>query len=149
MVRCFPTWTWKSGISKNKVNYLPEEKQFLCMKSARCCQRTSDTFLSYEEASLDGDWTISSSTKTEESKILGAMEDEMIEKDEIRNEVAVDMEDFFENSSATDLIVPENQLNKNIIKTRSYDLYITYDNYYRVPRLWLMGFDEVSICKIS
>lgn len=30
----------------------------------------------------------------------------------------------------------------NILKTRTYDLYITYDNYYRVPRLWLFGYDE-------
>ncbi|KII69322.1 Ubiquitin-like-conjugating enzyme ATG3 [Thelohanellus kitauei] len=26
--------------------------------------------------------------------------------------------------------------------TRTYNLYITYDNYYRVPRLWLMGYSE-------
>ena len=29
-----------------------------------------------------------------------------------------------------------------IRRTRSYDLYITYDNAYRVPRVWLVGFDE-------
>jgi ubiquitin-like-conjugating enzyme ATG3 len=28
------------------------------------------------------------------------------------------------------------------IPTRSYDLHITYDNYYRTPRLWLSGYDE-------
>eukprot|EP00879_Flechtneria_rotunda_P009568 GHRR01010014.1.p1 GENE.GHRR01010014.1~~GHRR01010014.1.p1 ORF type:complete len:240 (+),score=76.98 GHRR01010014.1:205-924(+) len=26
--------------------------------------------------------------------------------------------------------------------TRTYDLYITYDQYYQVPRFWLVGFDE-------
>ncbi|KAF5839299.1 autophagocytosis protein AUT1-like protein [Dunaliella salina] len=30
----------------------------------------------------------------------------------------------------------------NIVRTRTYDLYITYDQYYQVPRLWLVGFDE-------
>ena len=30
-----------------------------------------------------------------------------------------------------------------IISTRSYTLYITYDKYYRTPRLWLTGYDEV------
>ena len=31
-----------------------------------------------------------------------------------------------------------------ILQTRTYDLNITYDNYYRTPRLWLFGYDEVS-----
>lgn len=29
-----------------------------------------------------------------------------------------------------------------IIHTRTYDLYITYDKYYQTPRLWLCGYDE-------
>jgi ubiquitin-like-conjugating enzyme ATG3 len=31
---------------------------------------------------------------------------------------------------------------KDIIKTRRYDLLITYDKYYQVPRFWLIGYDE-------
>eukprot|EP01136_Pigoraptor_vietnamica_P001141 Opistho-1_new@27379 len=30
----------------------------------------------------------------------------------------------------------------NILKTRTYDLHITYDKYYQTPRLWLSGYDE-------
>ncbi|XP_041971068.1 ubiquitin-like-conjugating enzyme ATG3 [Aricia agestis] len=29
-----------------------------------------------------------------------------------------------------------------IIRTRTYDLHITYDKYYQTPRLWLIGYDE-------
>lgn len=29
-----------------------------------------------------------------------------------------------------------------IIRTRTYDLYITYDKYYQTPRLWLFGYNE-------
>lgn len=29
-----------------------------------------------------------------------------------------------------------------IIKTRTYDLHITYDKFYQTPRLWLSGYDE-------
>lgn len=29
-----------------------------------------------------------------------------------------------------------------IKRTRTYDLYITYDQYYQVPRFWLVGYDE-------
>lgn len=31
-----------------------------------------------------------------------------------------------------------------IIRTRTYDLYITYDKYYQTPRLWLYGYNEVN-----
>ncbi|XP_043213068.1 ubiquitin-like-conjugating enzyme ATG3 [Amphibalanus amphitrite] len=31
---------------------------------------------------------------------------------------------------------------EEIVRTRTYNLNITYDNYYRTPRLWLQGFDE-------
>jgi len=30
----------------------------------------------------------------------------------------------------------------NLIKTRTYDLSITYDKYYQTPRIWLNGYDE-------
>jgi len=29
-----------------------------------------------------------------------------------------------------------------IVKSRKYDLSITYDNFYKTPRIWLFGFDE-------
>lgn len=29
-----------------------------------------------------------------------------------------------------------------IVRTRTYDLHITYDKYYQTPRLWLIGYDE-------
>lgn len=38
---------------------------------------------------------------------------------------------------------PEN--NDNILKFRSYDLYITYDKYYQSPRMWLSGYDQVFL----
>uniref|UniRef100_A0A915P158 Ubiquitin-like-conjugating enzyme ATG3 n=1 Tax=Meloidogyne floridensis TaxID=298350 RepID=A0A915P158_9BILA len=30
----------------------------------------------------------------------------------------------------------------NLLRTRRYDLHITYDKYYQVPRFWLVGYDE-------
>jgi len=32
----------------------------------------------------------------------------------------------------------------NILKVRSYDVYITYDKYYQTPRVWLMGYNETG-----
>ncbi|ESN91640.1 hypothetical protein HELRODRAFT_185193 [Helobdella robusta] len=31
----------------------------------------------------------------------------------------------------------------NILQTRTYDLYITYDTYYQTPRMWLSGYNEL------
>ncbi|XP_026684887.1 ubiquitin-like-conjugating enzyme ATG3 [Diaphorina citri] len=30
----------------------------------------------------------------------------------------------------------------DIVRTRTYDLHITYDKYYQTPRLWLYGYNE-------
>lgn len=32
-----------------------------------------------------------------------------------------------------------------ILKTRTYDLHITYDKFYQTPRLWIYGYNEVSV----
>lgn len=36
----------------------------------------------------------------------------------------------------------DKSLENEIIRTRTYDLHITYDKYYQTPRLWLTGYDE-------
>jgi ubiquitin-like-conjugating enzyme ATG3 len=33
----------------------------------------------------------------------------------------------------------------NILKTRTYDITITYDKYYQTPRVWLVGYDEYGM----
>ena len=33
-----------------------------------------------------------------------------------------------------------------VVRARTYDLNISYDNLYNTPRLWLFGFDEVGSC---
>ena len=37
----------------------------------------------------------------------------------------------------------EGSRNDKILRTRTYDLSITYDKYYQTPRIWLFGYDEV------
>lgn len=40
---------------------------------------------------------------------------------------------------------PDNVDEGGILKTRTYDLHITYDKYYQTPRLWIFGYDEVIV----
>eukprot|EP01038_Epipyxis_sp_PR26KG_P014908 gene14908-20053_t len=44
----------------------------------------------------------------------------------------------FENEKSNNISSAENHL----VRSRRYDVSITYDNYYRTPRIWLFGFDE-------
>lgn len=45
------------------------------------------------------------------------------------------------NEQNFDFIVVEDE-DQNVIRTRTYDVSVTYDYYYRVPRMWLTGYDE-------
>ena len=47
-------------------------------------------------------------------------------------------------AAASPTTVTAEHAGEEIVRTRTYTLNITYDNYYRTPRLWLQGFDEVS-----
>lgn len=74
--------------------------------------------------------------------------------DDDDDEEAADMDAFVEsglldaNDTAAVVSKPEAPAvdgdadNGGIVSTRTYDLNITYDNYYRTPRLWLTGYDE-------
>ena len=46
-----------------------------------------------------------------------------------------------DDAAATTVVTANNEdANDNIRKVRTYDLSITYDNYYRTPRVWMMGY---------
>ncbi|KAL1490612.1 hypothetical protein ABEB36_013274 [Hypothenemus hampei] len=74
--------------------------------------------------------------------------------EEDENEEAADMEEFEESGMLDDdqvtkvIKAVESVASKSsedegeIVKTRTYDLHITYDKYYQTPRLWLTGYNE-------
>ncbi|XP_059460591.1 autophagy-related protein 3 [Corylus avellana] len=54
-------------------------------------------------------------------------------------------DNLIENDPATlqsTYIVAQEPDEDNIIRTRTYDVSITYDKYYQTPRVWLTGYDE-------
>ncbi|ENN77283.1 ubiquitin-like-conjugating enzyme ATG3 [Dendroctonus ponderosae] len=66
---------------------------------------------------------------------------------------AADMEEFEESGMLEDdqvakVVKPTATAGKSdadegeIVRTRTYDLHITYDKYYQTPRLWLTGYNE-------
>lgn len=55
-----------------------------------------------------------------------------------------DLEYFTDENNLVNPVDPSEYIpsEDNIMRTRTYDLYITYDKYYQTPRLWLAGYDE-------
>lgn len=56
-----------------------------------------------------------------------------------------DQDNVIENDPATlqsTYLVVHEPDDDNILKTRTYDVSITYDKYYQTPRVWLTGYDE-------
>jgi len=45
-------------------------------------------------------------------------------------------------ANAGDSAMADDGDDDGVLKTRTYDLYITYDHFYRTPRVWLSGYDE-------
>ncbi|KAI5704793.1 hypothetical protein M8J75_008851 [Diaphorina citri] len=80
------------------------------------------------------------------------------EEEDDDDEEALDMEDFEESGFLDEqdpsiANIPPEKLSPSslagdsqecgdIVRTRTYDLHITYDKYYQTPRLWLYGYNE-------
>ncbi|KAH1219692.1 Autophagy-related protein 3 [Glycine max] len=155
-----PTWSWESGDPGKRKPYLPPEKQFLITRNVPCLRRAASVEEEYEAAGgevllddEDNDGWLATHGKPkgilEISKkgsikqihsYMGAEEGEdipdMAEFDDTSN---------VENDPATlqsTYLVAHEPDDDNILRTRTYDVSITYDKYYQTPRVWLTGYDE-------
>jgi len=90
------------------------------------------------EAKFSGSSSSSSSSSTSAQKLQGD-DDENFNPDDVPD---------LENWKEENLIVEEDpaSLQKkeedNILKTRTYDISITYDKYHQTPKVWLFGYNE-------
>lgn len=96
--------------------------------------------------------TLEKGESMEEAALKTEEQDSDNEEDD-DDEEAADMEEFEESGMLEDdqvakVIHSVDKSNKSsaeegeIVKTRTYDLHITYDKYYQTPRLWLTGYNE-------
>ena len=150
-----PSWKWCKA-EKGYVNkYLPENKQYL--KTTVPSYRRASDYLqknSTKEKVIDGDWVDADLENKSEVKKPEAIDLDDEDKKEKKNVVAAtgddddDDDDFkIEGDGAVEIVDEEEkkdnqQPNAEIIKSRTYDVTITYDLYYFVPRMWLMGYNE-------
>jgi ubiquitin-like-conjugating enzyme ATG3 len=170
LVKKCPTWKWCSAKKEYYNKSLPEDKQYLLTR-VRSKFRASDYLKSNntKEKIIEGDWVdadLENKPKTENKKggdiDLDALEKKEKKKVEVA-EVKNDDDDFViegeeepkqeekkETKKADDFeIVDEDDCKEKdqagVLKTREYEVTVTYDFYYCVPRMWLMGYNEKGI----
>lgn len=143
LVSRFPTWEWSSAPSKLQKSYLPADKQYLITKFVPSYQRAYtylgiDSNLDEEEEELEDGWV--KSHKITESKHTEDIKPEIIPE-------TADIEDLIDETAELELEEDEfEDLSKNAQSDlRKYDLYITYSTSYRVPKVYLVGFNSYGI----
>lgn len=169
LVRSSPSWTWEAGDEKSRRPYLPPNKQFLMTRSVPSLQRvsamqSSTTYKETEEEGVDAaeawclsefgkakaenpdadidfvdldDLNISSPTAAPPSDTLPAVKPPAVPADDY-----LDMEDSSLGLDEATVAKSEATLAVSTVKVRRYDFSITYDNYYRTPRVFLYGYSE-------
>jgi len=166
-----PTWKWSSNKGNIKpVDYLPLEKQFL-ITSVSCIERASKYEKSKVVDKVDDDgWVETIVDFGEGGNVSDNQIEDVIEGDIVVNKKGSQVvinnlninEDYLkmgieyidedddkqdkEYSNPKDnnefIIEVVDEENERCIKSRIYEVSITYDFYYRVPRMWLIGYSE-------
>eukprot|EP00743_Colponemidia_sp_Colp-15_P001849 GILK01002016.1.p1 GENE.GILK01002016.1~~GILK01002016.1.p1 ORF type:complete len:301 (-),score=34.77 GILK01002016.1:112-1014(-) len=168
-----PTWTWESGDPSRAKSYLPPNKQFLVTRNVPCSARVRTLENSTgEEREVDDDedggWLATSNSHSHQTDItdIDTSQPAPVASSVIQPNAAYfapsgssedipDMESFDVDDNLVETqdagALPEQpqyfvceEPDDNIVRTRTYDLSITYDKYYQTPRLWLFGYDETG-----
>jgi ubiquitin-like-conjugating enzyme ATG3 len=172
LIRTCPSWSWAAGDSTKARPYLPLDKQFLVTKNVPCYSRVSYLKDSTQlEEAVEGDWCSPSMVVPEENSLDDELLIEadgsakkataipaVVEKatpaaaaaaaaaaaGSAATEKAEAEEDTMEDASLAldEFAAMGVSGGSNVIKSRRYDVSITYDNYYRTPRIWLFGYNE-------
>ncbi|KAE8161701.1 autophagocytosis associated protein [Aspergillus tamarii] len=159
LVYKFPSWSWADASSPAKrVSYLPPGKQFLVTRGVPCHRRLNDNFagdaghddelvrdmLSGGTGGNDDDgWLRTGGGQDAADRQENRIKDvrtvdesgNMGEREEEEDEIP-DMEDEDDDEEA---IIRE-PTSGTTQPTRTYNLYITYSNFYRTPRLYMSGY---------
>eukprot|EP00741_Cyanophora_paradoxa_P012648 tig00020614_g12219.t1 len=163
-----PQWQWSRGSKEHAKAYLPPDKQFLLLKGAPSVRRKEALALAdvvgeaLAAAGDEGDaWldtnageasqTAADIPPSEPAAAAPAEAAPVIDlTSHIRepaedDEDVPDIEEFDGQNLATTsgpVLTATEPVDDNILKTRSYDVSITYDKYYQVPHVYLFGYDE-------
>jgi ubiquitin-like-conjugating enzyme ATG3 len=139
LVRRCPTWAWQSSTPGYEQTHLPIDKQFLITRGVPCRRRAVRSEVEIVEHITDEGWVVTEFVGQDEEPI--DMPD-LRDSCEDREDEEEDIDPNALPSIFTKDYVSMEAPTEHILKTRVYDLSITYDKYYQTPRLWLSGYDE-------
>lgn len=152
LVYKFPTWQWLLAPEKLRKDFLPHDKQYLVTKHVPSYQRCA-LYLGVDEngedeeeeieEEIDGDGWVKSKRVEKVSK------DDLVQDleggqdiDDLIDETAEGGDDDEDYDQDDDF---QHLGSNNNSSLRKYDLYITYSTSYRVPKLYLVGFNSNGI----
>ena len=145
LVEKCPTWKWCSAKENLYNSALPKDKQYL-VTTVKSDSRAGDFLKNNEitEVQLEDDWVeenVKISNKEEQPK-KGINLNDNLNLDNPMNLIAQNKIEKKENEvkEIDDFEIIDNDTDENT-KMRTYDVSVTYDFYYCVPRMWLVGYD--------
>jgi ubiquitin-like-conjugating enzyme ATG3 len=131
LVRLSPLWKWSAGETRLAKSYLPTDKQFLVCRGCICRARVTTVSAIAEEKETDeeGGWTAAGGSSSSKEEDYADMDDAMLTS--FMDESVAGIND---SASMIPMVSGDGE--------RSYDIHIVYDNAYRTPRIYLMGFSR-------
>lgn len=132
---------------------MPRNKQYLSTKNVPCFRRAS-TVESYQQElgaedetlddGLDIEYENLPSTSHAPAKVYDIDEEEAIKigSTEIPDISNINLDDDEDENAAPDRKTEIMSTYDSVIRTRKYNLIISYDKHYQVPRVWLIGYGE-------
>ena len=149
--RC-STWSWSPSTPGNEQKHLPADHQFLITRGVPCRRRVKNIQDSeVSETTTEDGWVVTEVRERPEehlSEITGSPAPRAeVEEEDIQDLEEIKQEDLVDENAASIFnsagYISAEEPEDNILKTRVYDLSITYDVYYQTPRLWQVGYDEL------
>jgi ubiquitin-like-conjugating enzyme ATG3 len=133
LVRMSPTWKWMAGEERFVKSYLPPEKQFLVCSGCICRSRVAEVAAAVSETGEEGGWTAAGGpgSSSEEYTDMTESADDAIVSSFVDNSIT----DVHDGATMIPMVSGDG--------VRTYDIHIVYDNAYRTPRVYLMGFSHV------
>jgi len=140
LVENYPNWQWYSFQSGKKklMNFLPKDKQMLINNSIRC-NKNQNIILEQNEYGVY-DVTIKNDQSYNDDSRQSCNDDNRQSDNDDFDLADFEIDDF----AGSDPASIKND-DKPVDKTNKYNISITYDNYFRTPRMWMVGFNHHGV----
>lgn len=144
-----PIFSWQRGDPSTRKPYLPQDKQYLLAANLACRIRVSSMKDSQVASTddknafeLDG-WSDGALKDVHDSSAAANVETKKVDDDEYGDLGDLAGDDVIADPSVANL-PSSNSTSKAGQSLRLYSLSLSYDNYYKTPRVWLFGKDAAT-----